>query len=94
MVVHRSEPVGLPSSKPELPQPMAHGRLAPADGLCNFTDRHSFANERFKPCQVHTALRRVFGPVDGLEPVFLHPVGNGRFVPVKPATDLGKRQAP
>ena len=74
-------------------QPMAHRPPAPTNSLGKFGDCHAGADEPLELLPREPAASGVGVPVDRLQPVFLHPVRNRRFVPPEPLADLGQRKS-
>jgi hypothetical protein len=74
-------------------EPMAHSGLAPFHLLGYLSDGSTGVDQRLQFGSIQTPARGVLLPIDSLKPMLIHPVGNGRFMPVKPPADLRERQS-
>jgi hypothetical protein len=75
-------------------QPVTNGRLAGLDSLRDFGDRHAAIDQSLELAPFQPAACRVLPVVGRAQPVFLHPIGDRRFVTPEAAADLHKRKAP
>ncbi|HTA97624.1 MAG TPA: hypothetical protein VK730_08270 [Solirubrobacteraceae bacterium] len=70
---------------------MPDRRLASTDGLGDLSDRRPLLDQHLQFGSIQTPARGVLPLIDSLKSMLIHPIGDGRFVTVKPPADLRKR---
>jgi hypothetical protein len=78
--------------EPVLAQPMTHGCLAATERLRDLRDRHVGLDQRLEILSRDAPACSVLVSVRRLQPVFLDPVADRRFMPVETPSNLRQRQ--